>query len=245
MLDNEHFYNASIRKMTIAFGAIFSNISVYRFNAKKQPVKQIKVPVYYAPKQKFYQGLDKATHDDKTNIQITWPRIAYEITSLFYDSNRMLSPINKIKLKNDRVDYQPVPYNVTYSLYIGAKNTEDALQIVEQIVPFFKPYFTVSINELCDEESRDIPITLQSIDFSDSYDSEVGQDRTIFWTMNFQANGFIRGPSDEEIKIKTILIETAIANELVNKTTIEVDPYLASETDDYDVVISHEDIAPE
>jgi hypothetical protein len=139
---------------------------------------------------------------------------------MYYDSSRKLNTINKVvKEASDGESrsfvYSPVPYNLTFSLYIGAKNTDDALNIVEQIIPYFTPHFTISIYELDSPQvSRDVPFTLQSTDFSDTYDGDPKQDRTIIWTMNFVAAAYVYGPTHDAMRIMKTRIET-----FINETT--------------------------
>ncbi len=216
MIGNQPFYNNSVRRVVAAFGAIFNDVVVRRMRGDGTVVQNIQVPITYAPKQRFYQMSEFSKKDDSTNIQIVWPRMAYEITGMYYDSQRKLNSVNRFTngIETPRgLEYvhTPVPYNILFSVHIGAKNTDDALQIVEQIVPFFTPHFTVSIFELDTPKiSRDVSITLQSVDFSDTYDGDPTQERTIFWTLNFMAIAYIHGPTRESANIKRAYVEMIV-----------------------------------
>lgn len=239
---NGPYYHKSVRRVVAAFGALFNDIEIEREDNTGAVVQTIKVPISYAPKQRFYQSLAFSGYDDKTRVNIVLPRMAYEMTSLFYDSQRKVNTLNRtsdyIETSEGRTyTYAPVPYNMTFSLYLAAKNTDDALRVVEQIVPYFQPHFTVSIFELDSPGiSRDVPITLQSVDFSDSFDGDATTDRTIMWTLNFQANAYIYGPTRNQIAIKRTLVD-AIVNQGSGITVdTQVAPTTASRFDPHEIV---------
>lgn len=245
MLGNLPFYNNSVRRVVAAFGAVFNDIVVRRVRNDGVVAHNIMVPITYAPKQRFYQMAEFAKKDESTNIQVVWPRMAYEITGMYYDSQRKLNSVNRFTngietSQGLQFVHTPVPYNILFSLYIGAKNTDDALQIVEQIIPFFTPHFTVSIYELDTPKiSRDVSFTLQSVDFSDTYDGDPSQERTIFWTLNFMANAYIHGPTRESANIKRALVEM-IVNGTLNEDVVEtteafVNPPQASVNEDHKI----------
>lgn len=251
MIGNAPFYNNSVRRVVSAFGAIFNDVTVRRTRSDGSIAQSILVPITYAPKQRFYQMAEFAKKDSSTNVQIVWPRMAYEMTGLYYDSQRKLHTLNRYSTgvetaKGLEYVYAPVPYNILFSVYIGAKNTDDALQIVEQIIPFFAPHFTVSIYELdTPQVSRDVLFTLQSVDFSDTFDGDPTQERTIIWTLNFMAHAYIHGPMKEAANIKRAYVETLVNGETYRVGTvdkIEVNPTSATRNDDYEVVFSCDDI---
>ena len=149
------FYHQTIRKYVAAFGTLFNDINVERKNSSGVVVERLKVPLAYGPKQKFLVRLDQdsaRTAEDGKTTALTLPRIGFEMTTLSYDAPRKLNRIQKFRKsksadsKSLQHSYMPVPYNVGFSLFAMAKNSEDALQIVEQILPMFQPDYTVALN---------------------------------------------------------------------------------------------------
>lgn len=174
-------YHEIIRKTVVGFGTLFNNIELRRTKGNKTEV--MKVPLAYGPKQKFLARLrqvgDLSTQDQ---AQITLPRVSFEIGGISYDPTRKLSPISAIR--NTKADgtntkaFMPVPYNINFELAILAKNQDDSLQILEQILPYFQPSFNLTMNLVPDlGEKRDYPVTLTSVDYSDEYegDYEIGR----------------------------------------------------------------------
>lgn len=228
MLNNTPYYWGAVRKVVAAFGALFKDISIERVGSDGSVVQTLMVPITYAPKQRFYQMLENSGLDDNAaRVNVVFPRMAYELTSLFYDSQRKLNTLNQTQgaLVNGyrQVQYAPIPYNVTFALYLGVKNTEDGLRVIEQIIPFFQPSFNVSIWEMDSAGiSRDIPIVLQNVDFDDSYDGDVKAERTVMWTLTFQASIWLHGPTKEALEIKQAAVNMAI-NNTVAVTSASVD----------------------
>ena len=195
-----HFYNQIVRKNIIAFGTLFNNIVLKSTDPSDGTVlEEMKVPLAYGPKQKFIVRLEENTSNSK--VAITLPRLYFEMTSIDYDSTRKTSPIQKYKtIINDnggevRVQYVPVPYNLSFELGIIAKSQDDGLQILEQILPFFQPNFNITLNMITDmEEKRDIAIVLNNINYEDDWDDNFLDRRSIVWTLNFTAKSYIYGP---------------------------------------------------
>ena len=149
-----YFYNESLRKTIIAFGSLFNDIYINRRNSAGTDVQTLKVPLAYGPKQKFLVRLEADPNLDQ-KVAITLPRIGFEIAGLDYDPSRKLNRILKRKkvkstsddkVKSMSTQYSPVPYNVNFELFVMTKNSDDGIQIVEQILPFFQPEYTVTIN---------------------------------------------------------------------------------------------------
>jgi len=133
-------YHEIFRRTVVAFGTLFNNIELRRSN------EVMKVPLAYGPKQKFLARLDQNPDPTNKRVQITLPRISFEINGIQYDSTRKVSPTQKIKFAKDTDEnknaFMPVPYNLSFELAIISKNQEDGLQILEQILPFFTDYYT-------------------------------------------------------------------------------------------------------
>lgn len=194
MFKNKTFYHSHIKKAIVAFGMIFNNINIERKDKDGTVAQVIRVPLSYSTKQKFLSRI--AAVPDITeyrDVQITLPRIGFEITGLQYDSARKISPIQRNRAVGAGDDTNTVrstfistPYNMGIALYVFAKNQEDALQVVEQVFPFFNPDFNVTINELPELGiKRDIKITLDGVDYDDQYEGDFTSRQSIIWTLNF------------------------------------------------------------
>ena len=196
----QQFYHETIRKVVIAFGTMFNNIQLVRRDNDGTVVQSMKVPLAYGPRQKFLARL--AEDPDLTKqVAVTLPRIGFEINDLTYDPARKLNRVQKFKKtktgnsKKLETQFMPVPYNIGFELYILSKNSDDALQIVEQILPFFQPDYTLTINDMADMGiKRDVPVILNSIGYEDDYaDAEFAARRSIIYTLSFTAKFYLYG----------------------------------------------------
>ena len=209
----QQFYHETIRKMVVTFGTIFNNINLVRKDNNGNIVQKMKVPLAYGPKQKFLVRLDQDANLD-SKVAITLPRIGFEIGSLTYDSTRKLNRVQKFKKvkssNSNQLDSQfmPVPYNLDFELYAMAKQSDDALQIVEQILPYFQPDYTVTINDMADMGiKRDVPIVLNSISYEDNYRGDFAERRAIIYTLTFTAKFYLYGPVTSDKVIKTVQVD--------------------------------------
>ena len=207
-----HFYNEGLRKLTIAFGQLFNNIVLQNTSSTGAITKRIRVPLAYAPKEKFIVRLEQqANLQSDREVSITLPRLGFEITGLSYDSTRKLNKMNKtIRVKNNEqgkktnFNYTPVPYNINFSLYSFTATAENGLQIIEQILPFFQPEYTVTMNVVPELNLvRDIPIILNSVNYEDTYNGEFTQRRAVIYTLSFTAKTYLYGPMSNQKVIKT------------------------------------------
>ena len=202
----KNFYNEGIRKLTIAFGQIFNNIIIENTSSTGAVTKRIRVPLAYAPKEKFLVRLEQQENlTDDREVAITLPRLGFEITGLSYDSTRKLTRTQKtvrVRQSDSTVlnyQYTPVPYNVNFSLYSFTATAENGLQIVEQILPFFQPDYTVTIRVNPDMNIvRDVPIILNSVNYEDTYNGEFTRRRAVIYTLNFTAKTYIFGPMSKQ-----------------------------------------------
>ena len=208
-----HFYNEGMRKLTIAFGQLFNNIIIQNTSSTGAITKRIRVPLAYAPKEKFLVRLEQqANLQADREVSITLPRLGFEITGLQYDASRKLNKMNKmVRVKSSEegkklnFNYTPVPYNISFSLYSFTATAENGLQIVEQILPFFQPDYTVSIKVIPEMNLvRDVPIILNSVNYEDTYNGEFTQRRAVIYTLNFTAKTYIYGPMSNQGIIKTV-----------------------------------------
>ena len=194
------FYHGTLRRYVIMFGNLFNEIQIDRYNTAGTKIQTLNVPIEYGPKQKFIQ---RVTSDPTLNreISVTLPRLGFEFTSMTYAPSRKLNSAHKITRGVDtggldfNFMYSPVPYDFNFSLHVLVKNTEDGTQIVEQIVPFFTPDFTVTMKMIPELSlNMDVPIELISVTSDDSYEGDFESRRIQTWQLDFVIKGYLFGP---------------------------------------------------
>ena len=213
-----YYYHQIFRKSIISFGTLFNNIVIKRKGASGN-LESLKVPVAYGPTQKFLAIIAAEPDARREQTQITLPRISFEIRGLQYDPARKLVPTQFAKSlpkagdveDNKPVQYSqfmPVPYNLDMELSIISKTQDDGLQILEQILPCFHPSVNVSI-EVIDEthEERDIAIVLNGVNYTDEYEGDFSQRRTLVWNLNFTLKTYLFGPVDVQKDIRKITLD--------------------------------------
>jgi len=224
-----YFYHQISRKMVVAFGSLFNTIEVRKTDSSDAVTEVIKIPLSYGPKDKM---LTRISSDPNLNpkVALTVPRMGFELLSMTYDSVRKLNTLNRNVKKGTtglKKQFNPVPYNWEFSLYIFVKNAEDGTQILEQILPFFTPEFTVTMNLVSSmEEVRDIPLVLNSVTSEDTYEGDFATRRSIIWTLSFTMKGFLYPDISDNAKvIETVAVDT----HLMSNASV-VDPiYFVSE----------------
>ena len=191
------FYHEIIRKTVIAFGTVFNDINVRHQDKTGKDISNIKVPIAYGPRQKFLARLQQQPDLNKA-VQISLPRMSFEMTSIDYDSTRKAGVTQTFKAqdgKKFKKVFMPVPYNLGFELNVMTKTQDDSLQIVEQILPFFQPGFTLTIDLVKQiGEKRDIPLVLQNISFTDDYEGNYETRRALIYTFTFTAKTYMFGP---------------------------------------------------
>ena len=209
----QQFYHETIRKVIVAFGTMFNDISLVSKDSSGTAIQHMKVPLAYGPREKFLVRL-REDADLTKQVAITLPRIGFEIQNLSYDSVRKLSRVQKFKkvkgtdTKQLDTQYIPVPYNLDIELYVMAKQSDDALQIVEQILPYFQPDYTLTINDMSDMGiKKDVPIILNSISYEDSYDGDFESRRALIYTLTFTTKFYLYGPVTSSKVIKTVQVD--------------------------------------
>jgi len=239
------FYNQSFRKLIIAFGQIFNNIVIQRTNSTGGVTARIKVPLAYAPKEKFLVRLDQQANLESREFATTLPRMGFEITGLAYDASRKLTRVqkySKVKSGEDgkkmNYNYSPVPYNISMSLYVFTATAEDGLQIIEQILPFFQPDYTVTVNVVPELNiKRDIPIVLGNINYEDTYDGSFTQRRAVIYSLSFTAKTYLFGPMNNQSVIKQtqsdIYTDTDTTSTREERIVVVPDPTSADANDDF------------
>ena len=202
-----HFYNQGMRKMTVAFGQVFNNIQIKR-TGSDSTIQSIRVPLAYAPKEKFLVRLDQQPNLEDRQFAVTLPRMGFEISGIEYDGSRKLTKVQKFKTTKTNTgvmnfNYMPVPYNISYNLYCFTATAEGGLQIVEQILPYFQPDYTVTINVVPEMGiKRDVPIVLNNINYEDSYSGDFESRRAVIYTLNFTAKTYLYGPASTQKVIR-------------------------------------------
>ena len=233
-----------MRKSVAVFGTLFNNISVVRKDGSGGILNQIKVPLAYGPKEKFLSRVDQDTMSD-ASMAIKLPRMSFEITSLSVDTNKKENKKNKIHYQHStdnskrQVIQAQVPYNIGMSLSIMAKNQDDGLQILEQIVPFFQPDYTVTIKPIdgWTNFKQDVPVILNDVSIEDSYDGDYVTRRVLTYNLNFTMKmTFYSGTSDVGV-IKNIDIDwlNQSNNMFLEGQNLEVNPTTAKKEDNYTV----------
>jgi len=194
MLGN-YFYHERIRKSVAMFGSLFNNIFIVRKNSDGTVRNTQRVPLSYAPKDKYLERIrQNADLDTDTNIAIRLPRMSFEIISFVYATERQLNKMNNLSravtTSNDvkKKIQQGVPYTLNFQLNVYARNQDDALQIVEQILPTFAPQYTLSIKPFSDvtDYVEDVPITLTGVTYSDDYEGALDTRRVIQYQLDFE-----------------------------------------------------------
>jgi hypothetical protein len=211
----EYFYHEILRKTIISFGTLFNNITIQRVNDNGNVFSTLQVPLTYSPTQKFLARLEQSPDLNKP-VQITLPRISFEFIGLYYDSQRKVTTtqffVSKDKNNNElRRAYMPVPYNMDFELSIFTKSNDDMLQIVEQILPYFQPHFTLTV-DLVDQigEKRDVPVILNSISMDDTYEGSFDSRRALIYTLKFTAKTYLFGPISTQDVSKDIIKKVSI-----------------------------------
>ena len=243
----QHFYHKQIRNTVIAFGTIFNNINIRRLDSSGNPLQNIRVPLSYSPKEKFLARLDQQADltGDDSSVAITLPRMSFDITGYSYDPARKLNKnqkLSNVKTSSDTTNlntqYSPVPYNVNISLNVFTSNSDDGLQIIEQILPYFQPDYTVTmIEDRTMDTKRDIPIILNNVDYEDSYTGTLTTSRRIIYTLSFTAKIYLFGPISTSSIIKTVSADlysdTKSGAPRVERVTVTPNPTSADKDDDY------------
>jgi len=227
------FYHQTIRKYVAVFGTLFNDINIERKNSSGTVVERLKVPLAYGPKQKWLLAIQDTTADRKV-VATRTPRMGFAMTGVSYDTVRKLNTIGRNVAANTSASttsmvtmYNPVPYNFDFELFILVKNAEDGTQILEQILPYFTPEFTVTVNTIPDMNIKaDVPIVLNSSSVADEYEGDLSTRRTITWTLSFVLKGFIYPNLTSGEIIKTIEVNFRIPG---GDTEIELPEFIIYE----------------
>lgn len=196
------FYHGSLRKYVTLFGTLFNDLYINRRDSTQNIVNTTKVPLMYAPREKVLARLESDARLNKP-IATVLPRMSFEITTMTYSPTRKLPSVNRrAKMADDptqlKYQYNPVPYDISFSLYIMVKNQEDGTQILEQILPYFTPELTTTINILPEMGIMlDVPLTLLNVTPQDTYEGSFEERRVITWSLDFIMKAYFYGPVRE------------------------------------------------
>jgi len=208
-LYNEYFYHKTIFKSVATFGTLFNDITVKRKTSSGNTVKELKVPLSYAPRGKFLAKIQDDGSANK-NTAITLPRLSFEMTSFSYDSERKLNSLgvryNTTQDDKEKSMHNPVPYNIGFSLNVYVEHFDEGLQIIEQIVPFFSPYLNIPSKLIYDDMGivDDVPVLLNDVSLEENYEGQFEDRRVIMWRLNFTLKTNIFKPVKESDLIRQV-----------------------------------------
>lgn len=237
MLGNDHFYHRSIRKVVVTFGSLFNDIEVIRFSQDETPKERFKVPLSFGTKEKYLTRISSDPTLTKS-VSVVVPRMAFFLNSFSYDHNRKQVTTLKQYAKGttNLSQYIPVPYNFEFSLSIFVRNTEDGTQILEQILPFFTPDFTVTIDFIPSMNKKyDVPFILESVNSNIDYEGDMSTVRLITWDLTFTAKGYIFPPVKDSGIIREVnanILNIENSQNMVNVNVVP-DPITAEPDDEY------------
>ena len=220
-----YYYHQILRKTVVAFGTIFNDVRIRHNSSTSAPGGEIRVPLAYGPMQKFLSRLEQQPELNRA-VQITLPRMSFEMNNISYDPTRKAGITQTFKASdgtNIKKVFMPVPYNIGFELNILTKLNDDALQCVEQILPYFQPSFNLTI-DLVDviNEKRDVPVVLDNISFQDDYEGDFSTRRALIYTLNFTAKTYLFGPVADTTEglIKKVQVDYAADTALTAKREV-------------------------
>lgn len=211
-----HFYHKRVRTCVALFGSMFDDMHILRTAADGKVLSQVKLPLTYAPRRNFISRLEEMSKGEQSErkVALKLPRMSFEIVAITYDATRQLPKVNQISVTNTtdgrRKDvFCGVPYKVGFELNIYAKSQDDALQVVEQILPYFAPQYSLTVKPFSDypDIKEDIPIILTGVNFSDDFEGPIEQRRTIIYTLSFDMNANFYGPVKTGTEIREVNTE--------------------------------------
>ena len=248
MLD-QRFYWGTIRKAIVAFGNMFNDITIERKDSAGNTIGVQRVPLSYSPKQKFLARINQQPTIETNQFQVILPRMGFEMIAIDYDPNRKVSPIQQTRNINSPgsalAQYAPTPYNLTVLLYVYARNQDDGLQIIEQILPYFNPDYNLTLKAIPELNLlNDLPILLNTIGFEDQYEGDFTTRRAIMWTLSFTMKLNFYGPINKQGIIKKVIATSfndQARTQEIQEITVTADPATSNVTDNYGYVESFVD----
>ena len=248
----KYFYNQRVRMSVSVFGAMFDDLYIIRKQGN-DVVTQLKVPLAYAPQRKYLQRIAdmnaSGNRDVENQLAIKLPRMSFEISNIAYDPQRQLPKTNYFMRTGADDDkgkakfYTSVPYIISFELSIYAKHHDDALQVVEQILPYFNPQYTVNVKPMEDYPSivEDVPVILTGVTFTDNFEGNLEDRRTIIYNLTFDMKMSFYGPKPDAAKIITRIdvdyFNNTVGDEYLETLRVETNPRPVSPDSDYTVVV--------
>jgi hypothetical protein len=264
MFNNSYFYHQHVRKAIVSFGTLFNNIRIRRTNSTDEAAQSLVVPLSYAPKQKFIDRIREVPdlETGRATFAITLPRIGFEITNFSYDASRKLAITQNVRAvdtsgtsnTNVRYSFISTPYNMGIGLSVFAKNQDDGLQIIEQILPYFNPDFNVTINEIpALGVKRDLQIILDGIEYQDEWEGSFENRLSVMWNLNFTIKmnffGYVQDANLIKKTIQNIYTDYGLFeggaptnNQVGKRITTSITPENATPLDNYQFVQEFDDI---
>lgn len=252
-----HFYHQTIRRAVAVFGAIFNDINIVRRDGSGNVLNIVKVPLAYGPKGKFLARIEQQASLNDPKIAIKLPRMSFEITSMSYDTNTKMQKGYASKYTNpdfpnrNETVIGPVGYRMGMQLNIITKSQDDALQVLEQILPFFQPEYTVTVKQVDENFKNDMPIVLQGVTLTDDYEGDYAARRSIIYSLDFETRvRFYGGAVNKEI-IKTVIsnienIEDDGSYTFLERQDVYVSPNTANkETDTHEKLVKYIGVQPD
>jgi len=245
-----HFYHEHTRRAVAVFGTLFNDINVVKRDGSGRALSNIKVPLSYGPRQKFLARLKNEQYLEDEKLAIKLPRMSFEISSIEYDESKRLQRGTKFTIPSQDSSlgqiytYHPSTYRLGFELSIISRHTEDALQILEQILPYFQPEYTVTVNEIDNNFKTDMPFVLKSVDMSDDYEGEFTSRRSLIYTLSFETRINYYGPIHEdsgtirEVKVDIAEDKMTSSGPVLSSSLITITPKTATEDDNFTINVS-------
>lgn len=246
MIDGQTFYFGTIRKAVIAFGTLFNNIRIVRKNADDSVAQTMKIPLTFDDKQKFLvrvQQNPSGLRDKK--VEVTLPRMGFTITTMGYDAARKITPVSKAKFVSQdqstmNTQYNPAPYVINFQLFIASRNLEDALMIVEQILPFFSPDYNLKVNDVPEMNiQHNFNVVLDGVQMEDQAQGNFDDRNLVMFTLNFTTRINMYPPVYVSGTIKHVVVNVypnIPGGNVFDRYEADVNPDSAGPKDDFEIV---------
>ena len=221
MLNNSYFYHKLIRKYVVLFGNMFNDITLVRKNTDTGvELERMKIPIIYGPKEKYYTRL-QSDPDLHREIGVSLPRLSYELMDISYDPTRKQNSLLKTAAPSSSTSlssqYMGVPYNLNFELTLYTRNIDDGTHVIEQILPYFNPDYTATVNIIPELGFlKDIPIILNDVKNNIEYEGNFDSVRYVMWTLTFTMKAHFYGPVSNQGIIRKI--DTNIFNDQTLKS---------------------------
>jgi len=251
-----HFYNEHTRRAVAVFGTLFNNLTVVKRDGSGNALQQIKVPLSYGPRQKFLARIRQEEQLNDPRLAIKLPRMSFEITNLEYDESTRLTRGTKLNVPGTsttsrKTMFYPSTYRLSFELSIMAKHTDDALQILEQILPFFQPEYSVTVREVDNNFKSDMPFALTGVSLNDDYEGDFETRRSLIYTLTFDTRIKYYGPLSDsgaiirETKANISDVDMTSSGEPYSTQQTTITPVDANEDDNFTINVSFDTRVPE